>query len=81
MTLRRCQHGKRGKIKKINAQGVVLQKLYDMGFIPGVSLEVLRAAPLNDPLQIKIHNYLIGLRSDEADCIEIEPIEDTKRMS
>ncbi|MFP4486266.1 MAG: ferrous iron transport protein A [Campylobacterales bacterium] len=79
MNLRMCRHGKIGKIKSINAEGVVLQKLYDMGFLPGVSLEVLRVAPLNDPLQIKIHNYLIGLRADEAECIELEATEDMRK--
>lgn len=79
MNLRMCDHGKVGKIKSIKAEGLVLQKLYDMGFLPGVSLEVLRVAPLNDPLQVRIHNYLIGLRGDEAECIELEPTQDSIR--
>lgn len=72
MTLRMARKGMRGRIKRVNARGVVLQKLYDMGFVPGAKLQVLRSAPFNDPLQIKIHDYLIGLRKSEAECIEVE---------
>ena len=72
MTLKIAKKGTETTIKRVNAEGVILQKLYDMGFVPGVKLQVLRSAPFNDPLQIKIHDYLIGVRISEAECIEVE---------
>ena len=65
---------KKYKIKHINAKGKVFLKLLDMGFVNGVTTEVIRKAPLNDPIELKIHNYLITLRSSEARLIEVEEV-------
>ena len=62
------------KIKNINAKGKVFLKLLDMGFVNGVTTEVIRKAHLNDPIELKIHNYLITLRSSEARLIEVEEV-------
>ncbi|WP_249717180.1 FeoA family protein, partial [Proteus faecis] len=48
------------------------QKLFNMGFIPGVSIEMIRSAPLLDPIEIKVLDYLVVLRREEASMIEVE---------
>lgn len=60
------------KIVSLNAKDRLLQKLLDMGFVVGATIEVLREAPLNDPMELKIHNYLITLRKSEAALIGVE---------
>lgn len=74
MGLDSCTSGKIYKIKNISAQGKLFYKLLDMGFITGASLEVIREAPLYDPMELKIHNYLITLRKSEAKLIEVESL-------
>lgn len=66
--------GKKYKIKGVHAKGKVFLKLLDMGFVNGVTTQVIRKAPLNDPIELKIHDYLITLRSSEARLIEVEEI-------
>ena len=58
-------------IKSINAKGKLLQKLLDMGFVQGIDIQIIRVAPLNDPMLLRIHNYDISIRVNEAMFIEV----------
>lgn len=67
--------GQKCKIRSINSDNVKLkQKLLDMGFVFGAQLEIIREAPLYDPMELKIHNYLISLRKSEAKILEVDLI-------
>jgi len=62
------------KIVKLNAKGILLQKLLDMGFVNNTLIEIVREAPLYDPMELKIQNYNITLRKSEAKLIEVEKV-------
>lgn len=72
MHLGLIESGNLCKIKSLHAKDKLLQKLLDMGFVVGATVEVVREAPLYDPMELKIHNYLISLRKSEAELIEVE---------
>ncbi len=74
MGLDNIRTGQKAKIMKINAKGKLLHKLLDMGFVNGTSIEVVREAPLFDPMELKIQNYLVSLRKSEAGLIEVQSI-------
>ena len=42
-----------------------------MGFIPGADVEMIRAAPLLDPLEVKLLDYPVTLRRTEAHFVEV----------
>ncbi|CZE47178.1 FeoA family protein [Campylobacter geochelonis] len=63
--------GKSCKIVKLSAKDKLLQKLLDMGFVNGATIEVVREAPLYDPMELRIHNYILTLRKSEAALIEV----------
>jgi len=71
-TLAILKKGQKAKIKKLNAKGKLLHKLLDMGFVSNAQIEVIREAPLFDPMQLKLHNYNLTIRRSEASLIEIE---------
>jgi len=71
MNLDTIKSGNIVKIEKINATGKLMNKLLDMGFVNGVAVEVIREAPLFDPMELKVHNYFISLRKSEAALIEV----------
>ncbi len=50
------------------------QKLMSMGVIRGTECEVVRVAPLGDPVEIIIKGYSLSLRKDEAESILIEKV-------
>ncbi|MCB1195916.1 ferrous iron transport protein A [bacterium] len=61
-----------GTIKKIEGTGNLKRKLLDMGVIPGSSFEIVKLAPLGDPVEIKIKGYHLSLRKEEANKITVE---------
>jgi ferrous iron transport protein A len=47
-------------------------RLYSLGVIPGSTLEILRFAPLGDPMQVKVGGSFISIRKAEANIIQVE---------
>lgn len=74
MKLDTIKSGQKAKIEKLNTNGKLLHKLLDMGFVSGTDIEVIREAPLFDPMELKIHNYHISLRKSEASLIEVSSL-------
>lgn len=68
------QQDQRGIIRHCAADGMLKQKLFSMGFIPGTEITMLRNAPLRDPIEIGIHNCLITIRRSEAVLLRVEVI-------
>lgn len=61
-----------GTLRVKNVKGDKALRILEMGITPGSTLEVIRAAPLGFPIEIKVRGYLLSLRKSEAECIEIE---------
>jgi ferrous iron transport protein A len=55
-----------------NVKGPRAPQLLEMGLLPGTTLEIIRSAPLGFPIEIKVRGYLLTLRKEEAQCVEIE---------
>ncbi|WP_020587096.1 FeoA family protein [Desulfobacter curvatus] len=72
MTLDKLKPGNSGTIKKLSIKDKLGQRLMDMGIYPGLTLNVVRNAPLEDPMEVEIDGYFISLRHDEARFIEME---------
>ncbi len=66
--------GNRVKIICHRSSGAVRQRLLDLGFVPQTEIEVIRRAPLGDPIECRVANYKVALRESEADLIEVESI-------
>jgi ferrous iron transport protein A len=45
-----------------------------MGLVPGVEITVIGRAPLKDPVALKIQDFTLSLRNNEADYILVEPL-------
>ena len=74
MSLDEIRPGERCRIKRIMASGLLGQRFLDMGFIPGVEIEVIRNAPLVDPVEVRLGEYQVSIRHDEARYVEVEPL-------
>ena len=48
-------------------------RLLEMGLLVGTSVELVRFAPLGDPVEIKVRGYHLTLRKHEADLILVQP--------
>lgn len=50
----------------------ISQRLMEMGLIEGSTVEVVRLAPLGDPMEVSLHGYHLSLRKAEASLVEVE---------
>ena len=53
--------------------GEMPARLLEMGLVPGTAVEVVRLAPLGDPMEIKVRGFLLSVRKDEAAHVVVEP--------
>ena len=59
--------------------GALRCRLLDMGLIPGTRIEVIKAAPMGDPIQIRLRGYELTLRLDDARLIGIAGTEEAEK--
>lgn len=50
------------------------QKLLAMGLTPNTPFEVIRRAPLGDPIQIRVRDFHLSLRQAETELLIIERV-------
>ena len=73
-TLFDLREGEYGLITKVRGRGAFRKRITEMGFIRGKEVIVIKAAPLQDPVEYKILGYNVSLRQSEAKLIEIIPM-------
>ncbi|MDD5090628.1 MAG: metal-dependent transcriptional regulator [Candidatus Wallbacteria bacterium] len=61
--------GERALVIRLETCGEVRRKLLALGLIRGETIELIRKAPLGDPLEFRIKDYCLSLRKNEADRI------------
>ena len=71
-TLDQFKIGETGLIKKVEGEGRLRRRLFDMGVTPGAKVYLRKKAPLGDPLEITIRGYELSLRKAEACLVNIE---------
>ncbi len=64
--LNQLKVGQVATVEEVLDQGFLSQRLLEMGIIRGTTIEVIRFAPMGDPIDIKIRGYHLSLRGEEA---------------
>lgn len=49
----------------------LVRRLHDLGFTPGAVVEVVRRAPLRDPVLYRVRDYEVCLRRAQAECVHV----------
>ncbi len=75
LSLRHLNKEERGRITAVTAEGEIGRRLRDMGLSPGTELTIVGRAPLKDPVAIRLRNFTLTLRNNEADYIFVEKLE------
>jgi ferrous iron transport protein A len=73
-TLNRFAPGAQVRVLEVAGPLAVRRRLLEMGLCPGVAVEVLRRAPLGDPLEVRVRGYLLSLRLDQATQVTVVAI-------
>lgn len=71
-SLKDLYRGERTLVRKIHDRGILNKRLRDIGIYPGVEIIMVKAAPLGDPLEVKVNDNNISLRIAEAKKVEVE---------
>ena len=50
------------------------QKLLAMGLLKGTEFQIARVAPLGDPVEIKVREFSLSLRKDEAQALRVREV-------
>jgi Fe2+ transport system protein FeoA len=59
------------RVLSVRGEGSVARRLMEMGVVPGAPVRVIKAAPLGDPLEVRVRNYHLALRRSEAQTITV----------
>ncbi len=61
-----------GRIVALEGAAGDMQRLRDMGLTRGARIEVLRVAPLGDPMELRVRGFVLSVRKHEAAGILVE---------
>jgi Fe2+ transport system protein FeoA len=72
ITLNSLQPGECGIVEHIKTTDPKLKmRLLELGLLKGTTIELIRYAPLGDPIEIKIRGYRLSIRKVEAESVII----------
>jgi Fe2+ transport system protein FeoA len=63
--------GERGRVVGFDLPADQRQRLLEMGLTVGSEFEVVRFAPMGDPLDLKVRGYHLSIRRREAGGIQV----------
>lgn len=66
MTLDNLPIGQTRRIAAVGGQGALRRRLLDMGLTPNTAVTVQKAAPMGDPIELRLRGYELTLRLDDA---------------
>jgi len=65
--------GCRGNVVGVDGDPELRRRLLEMGFCNGACVEVVRRAPLGDPIEFRLRGYHLSLRHEQAQFVKIVP--------
>ena len=71
MTLGELRPGEKAKVVSIGTTGAMRQRVLAMGVTPNVQVQLIKIAPLGDPVEITVRGYQLSLRKSEAALIQV----------
>jgi len=72
MTLDRMKARAVARVVRVEGDDAIAHRLVDLGFWPGTEVELVRRAPLGDPIQLALRGFRLALRKAEARRVVVE---------
>ena len=70
-TLAGLPHRAPATIAAVGGERAFRRRLLELGFLPGVEVRVLGAAPMGDPLDIEVRGCRFSIRRAEAEAVAV----------
>ena len=76
LTLADLTRGRRARVVGYGGavEGSAARRLFDLGLAPGVLVEMVRRAPLRDPVIYRVGDYEIALRGEQSRAILVDRV-------
>ena len=71
MTLDQLSIGQEATIVTVGGEGALRRRLLDMGLTPKTRVMIRKMAPLGDPIELRLRGYLLTIRKEDAQRIEV----------
>ena len=72
MRLSEIQVGEVVHIVKTGGERSFRRRLMELGLVPGTRIELLRVAPLGDPVELLVRGASLSIRKTEASAIQVQ---------
>ncbi len=74
-TLGELQIGDRARVAGFSQSGGgYRRKLLSLGLTPGATIDIVRVAPMGDPVEIRVRGSSLSLRKEEAAALNVEKL-------
>jgi len=60
------------QVEHVSGEGSVRRRLMELGLVPGTRVELLRVAPLGDPIELLVRGASLSIRKAEASAIMVQ---------
>lgn len=70
-TLADLRVGEKALVRDIGGERGIARRLMEMGLLPGTAIEIVRVAPLGDPIEIRLRGVSLSIRRAEARSVSI----------
>lgn len=77
MTINDLETGQSAIIDTVGGEGALRQHFLDMGMIPETEVTLIKFAPMGDPIELRIHDYELTIRRDDAAQITVRAAHNT----
>ncbi|MFQ5410724.1 MAG: ferrous iron transport protein A [Phycisphaerae bacterium] len=64
--------GQSGRVAQIRGEAGLRHRLLEMGLTSGTHVQLVRWAPLGDPVELNVRGYRLSVRKSEAAAVLIE---------
>ena len=79
--LKDLKPGEAGVIETVGGAGALRQHFLDMGIIPGAEVQVVKLAPMGDPMELMVQGYELTMRMDDAAKVGVRRIDHLRAPS
>ena len=70
--MREMSDNQKGIVKKVSTSGEMGRRIREMGLVPDIQIQIQGRAPLKDPVAVKLKDFTLTLRNNEASHILVE---------
>jgi len=74
MTLAEMPIAGKGRVRGMSLPAENHRRMMEMGLTRGATFQVIRYAPMGDPIEIRVRGYHLSLRKSEAAGITVEEL-------